>query len=373
MKPHLILTVDYEVFGNGQGCLQRCVVEPALRLLQVAEQHSAPITFFAEAAELMAMQREIGDVAVREVKSQLASAVAAGHDVQLHLHPQWTDARRRQDGGWNLDYGRWRIGDLAEEDTDALIATGKSWLDDVAFAKSPGRGCNAFRAGSWCIQPSERVVHSLKRHGFVVESTVVPGMRRSAPSEWSDFRVVPELPFWPVDGDVCVASNSGLWEVPIASGRVGRLEQLSAELQARDTVNSRFAPGCEGSYSIRTVGVLDRAAAHFRKLLDLGLAKLDFSTLPTETLVALTKDWTGRFSQYQPTPIVAIAHTKNWTERSSSHLTRYLTWAREAGIQFSTYSGWLESLGCDTTMAGLASSSAAVSHARGISASCEVR
>jgi hypothetical protein len=107
--------------------------------------------------------------------------------------------------------------------------------------------------------------------------------------------------------------------------------------------NSRFAPNCHGSYAIRSVGPLDRAAANVRKLLDLGLARLDFSTMPAQILAAITEDWMRRFSNpHRTTPIVAIAHTKNWTERSMRHLTDYLTWARGAGIRFSTYSEWLE-------------------------------
>lgn len=346
MNAHLILTVDYEVFGNGQGCLKHCVVEPASRLLRVADQFNAPVTLFAEAAELMAMEREMGRGAVGDVREQLEGAVLAGHDVQLHLHPQWQGAKRCDDGTWELDLDRWRIGDLSEDEAENLIATGKGWLDDVAFANAPGRNTMAFRAGSWCIQPSEVVIRSLQRRGFSVESTVVPGMRRSSQGEWSDFRLAPDLPFWRVDSDVCKVSSSGLWEVPIASGRVPRFTQLSAELQARDTENSRFAPNCHGSYSTR--GPLSRVAANFQKLLELGLAKLDFSTMPAQTLLTITEDWMRRFSNaHWPTPIVAIAHTKNWTDRSSSHFVDYLTWARDAGIRFSTYQQWLDSLDSD--------------------------
>jgi hypothetical protein len=347
MNPHLILTVDYEVFGNGQGCLKHCIVEPASRLLSIAEQFDAPVTLFAEAAELIAMERELGRGTLKDVTRQLEGGVLAGHDVQLHLHPQWQGAKKQHDGGWELNFNRWRIGDLPEEETDDLISMGKAWLDDVAFANSPGRGCMAFRAGNWCIQPSDAVVRSLRRRGFRVESTVVPGMRRSSKNEWSDFRSAPDLPFWRVDSDVCEASSSGLWEVPIVSARVGRLKQLTAEFQARNTVNSRFAPNCRGSYSTGS-GTLHGVAGNFRKLLDLGLGKLDFSTMPSETLITITKDWMQRFTELRrPTPIVAIAHTKNWTDRSSIHLAAYLTWAREAGIRFSTFAQWLDSLGTD--------------------------
>jgi hypothetical protein len=345
MNPHLILTVDYEVFGNGGGCLNRCVVAPSSRILEVGDTFNAPVTLFAEAVELMAMERVLGSGAVRDVRRQLAVAVQGGHDVQLHLHPQWQGATRRPEGSWELDLDRWRIGDLSEEEIDHLIATSRAWLDDVAFGNVPGRRCQAFRAGNWCIQPSDAVIRSLIRQGFSVESSVVPGMRRAGAGEWSDFRSAPALPFWRVDGDVCVASPSGLWEVPIVSSKVARLQQLNAELQARNTENSRFAPGCHGSYAVRSGGRFNRVAINFQKLLDLGLAKLDFSTMPARTLVTITQDWIRRFNQpHRPTPIVAIAHTKNWTDRSVTHVTEYLAWARDAGVQFSTYSTWLAAL-----------------------------
>ena len=70
--------------------------------------------------------------------------------------------------------------------------------------------------------------------------------------------------------------------------------------------------------------------------------------MPRSTLATITEDWKRRFSNpHRPTPIVAIAHTKNWTKRSTSHLTDYLTWAREAGIQSSTYAEWLDALDTD--------------------------
>ncbi len=339
MRPQLILTVDYEVFGNGQGCVSHCVVEPAARLLRVADTFSAPVTFFVDAAEFMAMERVLGAAAVRDVKLQLRSAVRAGHDVQLHLHPQWEGATQSTDGTWQLDFRRWRIGDLAEADIDTLVRSGKAWLEDAAFAGTPGGQCTAFRAGSWCIQPSGAVLRSLQRAGFTVESTVVPGMRRPGLEEWSDFRSVPDLAFWRVDEDVCTASDAGLWEVPIASARVSRVAQLVAQLMARTAGHSGFAADCHGSYR---VGSKNRVGATVRKLLDLGMAKLDVSTMPADILAAVTRSWTQRFAHVpQPTPVVAIAHTKNWTERSSTQLSTYLAWARAEGIECSTYPRWL--------------------------------
>jgi hypothetical protein len=117
---------------------------------------------------------------------------------------------------------------------------------------------------------------------------------------------------------------------------------LLGEIQARSTRNSRFAPDCQGGYRSSAKGPLGRIAGNVRKLLDLNFAKLDFSTMPLQSLIDITEDWTSRFASSQrPTPIVAIAHTKTWTNRSMEACEAYLQWARDAGINFSTYSAWL--------------------------------
>ncbi len=101
MNAHLILTVDYEVFGNGQGCLKHCVVEPASRLLRVADQFDAPVTLFAEAAELMAMEREMGRGAVRDVTRTARGRSARGARRAVASAPAMArgEAMRRREMG----------------------------------------------------------------------------------------------------------------------------------------------------------------------------------------------------------------------------------------------------------------------------------
>ena len=54
---HLILTADYEVFGDGSGDVSACVVEPTEAMLSVAARHGAPVTLFVESLEFDAMRR----------------------------------------------------------------------------------------------------------------------------------------------------------------------------------------------------------------------------------------------------------------------------------------------------------------------------
>ncbi len=336
---YLILTVDYEVFGNGSGSVSSCILRPAKRMMNIADRYNAPITFFAEALELHFMEKCLGDVLAKE---QLKSALKRGHDVQLHIHPQWHDAKHCG-GRWHLDFSAWRIGDLPNEQARLLIEKGKQWLEEVA-ANLKGYSCMAFRAGGWCIQRSSAIVQLLVELGFQVDSTVAPGYWNPARGEWSDFRSFPSLPWWRVSSDVCGESKDGsLIEVPIATGSIARLRHLTAVKRHR-AVNGGLAEGCVGNYH-GPGGSTGRMKTILARLFRLGRVMLDFSTMPADVLISVTEQWMERFSSFsRPVPIVAIAHTKNFTADSERNLSNYLAWAKDAGLQFSTYGEWLEAI-----------------------------
>ncbi|HID44782.1 MAG TPA: hypothetical protein EYP34_03370, partial [Chromatiaceae bacterium] len=96
--------MDYELFGDGSGCLNACVLKPAERMMRIAERLNAPITFFAEVLEFTALSAHDHD---SRAPDQLRNSLLRGHDVQLHLHPQWHNATRNPKGDWQLDMKRW--------------------------------------------------------------------------------------------------------------------------------------------------------------------------------------------------------------------------------------------------------------------------
>lgn len=42
----IVLTLDYELFGNGKGDVFRQIVEPTKHILKIAKQHNAHLTIF---------------------------------------------------------------------------------------------------------------------------------------------------------------------------------------------------------------------------------------------------------------------------------------------------------------------------------------
>jgi hypothetical protein len=108
MPRHLVITVAYEVFGNGTGDVRQHVVEPMERMARVADEFGLPITIFFEAEEYLAFARHadvlkqaLGYDPAQLMREQCVALARRGHDLQLHLHPQWAGAelggRRTED------------------------------------------------------------------------------------------------------------------------------------------------------------------------------------------------------------------------------------------------------------------------------------
>jgi len=340
---HLILTVDYEIFGNGSGEVECCVLEPARKMMNIAEQFNAPVTFFVEVLEFIALEQEPETRAGGEqIRLQLLDAIERQHDAQLHLHPQWQDAEFRKTDGWKLDMFRWRIGDLNSNEIDSLFRLGKQWLEELVHSVNKDYNCHTFRAGGWCIQPSEKVLQAMMANDFKIDSTVAPGIRNSTPGQWSDFRTTPDKPFWRAEKNVCKSSETGTWELPILTGKIGRLRHFQAIKAVRSQLNGGMASGCYGSYQ-RPDGQLQAVKDKLQKLLRLGQVMLDFSTMPADILIEISQQWLEKNQHFNlPIPLVAIAHTKNFTSASEQSLQAYLRWAESKNIQFSTYGNWLE-------------------------------
>ncbi len=344
-SPQLILTVDYEILGDGSGCVEHCVVKPASRLLEIADSLGAPLTFFVEVLELQAMEGvPFYAIEISKVENQLKTAFSHGHDLQLHIHPQWENATWSDNGGWNLTLDDWRIGDLPFDECLRLLNKGKLWLEELVSEERTPYQCIAFRAGGWCIQPSEEVIKALVKLNFKIDSTVAPGFRNIAKGEWSDFRNWPQKPWWRAANDICEDDGLGLYEVPIVTGSINPLNHIRTLWISRSDDDGGLAPRCQGTYQ-GPDGRFQAYRGKIGKLLRLGQVMLDFSTMPGKVLIGLTKQWVERYSTSDAAlPIVAIAHTKNFTSRSELALSEYLAWAKKEGVVFSTYGQWLASL-----------------------------
>lgn len=176
------LTVDYETW---QPQLEGLVLDwevdalrPTDALLDVFDECGATLTVFAEMGEYLWLCEHRPALA-RRMEEQWREVVSRGHDVQLHLHPNWLPEMRPtvQDGQWSWDMSRARAADYPG-DLTAAIARCKAALEAAIRPVAPEYEVVAYRAGTYEAQPFDRLYDALVANDIWCDSSVVPGDSR---------------------------------------------------------------------------------------------------------------------------------------------------------------------------------------------------
>ena len=205
----VVLSVDYEIFGNGSGDVLQHVVQPADSMARVCHEHGVPLTVFFEAEEYHSiveyrrpLTQAMGYDPAQKIARQVADLAAQGHDFQLHLHPEWVGARF-ENGSWLLHRNHRAVDDLfvSQQETTLYIADRKRLLEDLMAAGGIHRKVAAYRAGAFSAQPGVKLLAALAANGFLIDSSVVKGLHggpnnlnyRQAPSTKGPWRVNDEV------------------------------------------------------------------------------------------------------------------------------------------------------------------------------------
>lgn len=233
----IVITVDYEIFGNGTGDVRQHMIEPTARMAEACESHNVPFTVFFEVEEYLAFVRhrealvsDLGYDPAAEIREQIRRLAARGHDIQLHLHPQWYGARYAS-GTWTLRPEVQTVDDLMPTDDAAIayIAERQRVIHEMLADVAPAHRVCAYRAGAFSAQPGQRLIRALEANGFVFGSSVVHGLQHYNSTLALDYRHAPAgRRAWRVRDDVAREDTSGsLWEVPIYSVMGRRFHQLT--------------------------------------------------------------------------------------------------------------------------------------------------
>lgn len=314
---HVVLSIDYEIFGNGTGDVRQHVVDPTERMLKLGDEFGTPFTIFFETEEYLsfvryreALRRDLGYDPAQLMHDQAVDLVRRGHDLQLHLHPQWVGARY-ENGQWSLNASKRAVDDLFEQQPDVTkyMAERKAVLDEMLAQAEPGRTVRAYRAGAFCAQPGDRLLTALAAHGFLIESSVVKGLHRDRGYGRYDFRNVPSRKrAWRIRRDVCVEDAAGcLLELPIHSVMQRRWHQFTlSRLKAKFSGN---VPRAQQKEMIEQLGLRWNPVSLLQFLFRPVPVKLDCHNLSPGKL----HDWIRSAERSPLDPldvVVVIGHSK---------------------------------------------------------------
>ena len=277
----ILLTLDYELFGDGSGDVFKHIVEPTNTIIDVAERYGAKMTVFFEVVEYWRLKQEwesgnhIGydRNPVEAMEQQVLDLISRGHDVQLHLHPQWVDAKW-DDNHWAVDYNNWRLGTFASSSMTIkeLIIKGKNTLEQIIRPSFPDYKCNAIRAGGYNAQPSDAIIEAMRECGLMVDTSIVPGAKELGTLSVYDYTCSPSnVGYWFVGEKLEEPSDekSGIVELPIVSFPVSRLLKFMSLTRIKSIMLNRKS--AQASFSAKTSsggtngGILSKISFFFKK------------------------------------------------------------------------------------------------------------
>jgi hypothetical protein len=259
MSVNYILTFDYELFGSGKGSVKKHLVDPTNKILKNLDKSGTKVTFFVEQLEVAALinlkneypqySREYIDAELLE--QQLFNIVDQGHDIQLHLHPQWYGAKY-VNGVWQLNFAWWRFSALpyraSKEGVPGkyeLIKEGKEWLEGLIRKIKPDYQCVAFRAGGYNVGADKSSVDALLNNDIELDSSVCPGYFSNSSLSKYDYTAVDHtLTFWRASESLLLKSSNenkaSCLQLPLITVRSTLIEKLSLARIYATLVNRQY-------------------------------------------------------------------------------------------------------------------------------------
>lgn len=344
----VLFTSEYELFGNGRGCARQHMVAPTARMFALLDEFGAKLTLHAEVAEILRFADyldQTGDDAYhyKAIVEQLQCAVRTGHDVQLHLHASYCNARHR-DGYWQQDYSELDLAQLPLERQRELIARCKGFLQDTLRVARPDYRCFAFRASNWSMQPSGNIQRALVENGITLDTSVWKYGRFRRPVQFDYRSAQSALVPWPADEqEICRLDPEGkLLEVPIYSELQPAWRFLSPHRVYR-AIDRRFNPlwkdpeleahltGGRARPDPESPGLSDRLRALFARY----PMKMDFNQCTGRQLLAGLRRAERRYGHLGlDLPFVVFGHSRSFTSANAASLRPLLRTVAEQGDRY---------------------------------------
>lgn len=266
MTLSLVLTDDWELRGDGSGDMYRLQFDTMRRLNSIYEDHGIRGSYNAEVMQQLNHIRlgekhpELKRLA-QDWEAIVLETHQRGHDVQLHVHSQWSRASY-ENGRWSLA-GDWAITSYPRAEMAHMIAESRCYLESLLRRVDPQYQCISYRAGAWAIAPNEHILSVLAEQGIVFDMSICGGIKYDNAVMKLDYTHCEEtfLPYYPAASDARRKGSDdiGIACVPTFSFRPSRASVLKRDVnlvQARarrwlsKSRTSKARPGRTQDYEV---------------------------------------------------------------------------------------------------------------------------
>jgi hypothetical protein len=185
---NIVLTLDYELFfGTQSGTVANCMTIPMQHIATLLKKYDCRATIFWDVLHFMrAKELQVVDE-VKMIEDSIKRLVLDGHDIQLHIHSHWIDAKF-ENGKWSFpSYEHYKLQSLNQEMIDKIVTQAVGTIEELTKTK-----VTTFRAGGWQIEPFDDIRASLAKCGIFFDSSVANNKYQNSGIASFDFRGYPK-------------------------------------------------------------------------------------------------------------------------------------------------------------------------------------
>lgn len=241
---HISITFDYELFmGKNYKNEKEILINPTHKLALMLKELGISATFFADVC-CPIRYRQLKKTEFPDMfDNQLKELISLGHDVQLHIHPNWLTAT---EVGSNVVFDRnsYRIHNWAGKNADyskvtEIVHQGKEYLNNVLLPVLPEYECIAFRAGGYCLQPEKKISEILYDEGIRIDSSACIGLSYSGGGMYYDYATYPSFPNMYFNSEFGLYDakkeklNKCIFEIPVFGYRTFPYRAVASKLNSK--------------------------------------------------------------------------------------------------------------------------------------------
>lgn len=219
-KIYLLIEDDWELMGNGSGSVGYHQYIPAYHFLKIANSAGLKVSFMVETVQGLQFERykdksKYINSQYDLWKESIEMIESLGGDIQLHLHPQWLNAKFVHDTFY-VD-NKWSIGQYKKDEQQFLVRHGIDLLKNI---KKQNNQIIGFKAGSWGLQPSSGILNVLENEGIKIVMGVRKGLKiPSIGLDYSNLEVDKTIPYHPDYEDINRVGNGNIVVFPLSEYR----------------------------------------------------------------------------------------------------------------------------------------------------------
>jgi|GEM_PF-609944 hypothetical protein len=226
-----LITFDYELFsGSNPGSVENSLIKPTERLRQIAKQYDVKFVFFVDilyllkAKEIAVFSKKV-DEDFKLIVGQLFALSADGHDLELHIHPQWYYSSFDFDSNhWIIDMDHFKISDCPREDVELMITEAVNYLTSIkqlCHHSNAKYGAISYRAGGYSFPNEQWFYDLLKRLNIKIDSSVLLASKDDSKYQHFDYSMINTPNTYKFENNLKKEDKNGyFWEIPISGVKI---------------------------------------------------------------------------------------------------------------------------------------------------------